>query len=78
MGVEVSKSFELNKLIASFHIDRPMKDRSIPSWDLSLVLLSLTKPLFEPLNGASWKILTFKKALLMTLASCRRRGEVRG
>ena len=30
-GVEISQSFELNRLIARFHRDRPMKDRSIPS-----------------------------------------------
>ena len=37
-GFEISHSFERNRLIASFHRDRPVKDRSIPSWDLSLVL----------------------------------------
>ena len=53
-----------------------MKDRSIPSWDLSLVLLALIKPPFEPLKDAPLKILTFKTVFLMTLASGRRRGEV--
>ena len=52
-----------------------MKDRSIPSWDLSLVLLALTKPPFEPLKDASLKILTFKTVFPMTSASGRRRGE---
>ena len=42
-GIEISHRFELNRLISSFHRDRPVKDRSIPSWDLSLVLLALTK-----------------------------------
>ena len=76
-GTEISHSFELNRLIASFHRDRPVKDRNIPSWDLSLVLLALTKPPFEPLKDAPLKILTFKAVfLLMTLASGRRRGKV--
>ena len=43
-GIEISHSFELNRLISSFRRDRPVKDRSIPSWDLSLVFLALTKP----------------------------------
>ena len=75
-GIEISHSFELNRLITSFHRDRPVKDRNIPSWDLSLVLLALTKPPFEPLKDAPLKILTFKTVFLMTLASGRRRGEV--
>ena len=59
-GVEISQSFEFNRLIASFHRDRPMKNRSIPSRDLSLLLLALTKPPFAPLKDAPLKILTFK------------------
>ena len=75
-GTDISHSFELNRLIASFHRDRPVKDRGVPSWDLSLVLLALTKPPFEPLKDAPLKLLTFKTVFLMTLASGRRRGEV--
>ena len=75
-GTGISHSFELNRLISSFHRDRPMKDRGIPSWDLSLVLVALTKPPFEPLKEAPLKLLTFKTVFLMTLASGRRRGEV--
>ena len=75
-GIEISHNFELNRLIANFHRDRPMKDESIPSWDLSLVLLALTKPPFAPLKDATLKILTFKTVFLMTLASGRRRGAV--
>ena len=75
-GIDISHSFELNRLIASFHRDRPVKDRGVPSWDLSLVLLALTKPPFEPLKDAPLKLLTFKTVFLMTLASGRRRGEV--
>ena len=75
-GNDISHSFELNRLIASFHRDRPVKDRGVPSWDLSLVLLALTKSPFEPLKDAPLKLLTFKTVFLMTLASGRRRGEV--
>ena len=51
----ISKSLELNRLIASFTRDRPKPNRSIPTWDLSLVLLGLTKPPFEPLSEAPLK-----------------------
>ena len=73
---DISKNLELNRLLASFHRDRPVKNKAIPNWDLSLVLLALTKPPFEPLRKASLKILTFKTVFLMTLASGRSRGEV--
>ena len=59
-GQMVSQSLDLNCLIASFHRDRPSANRSIPNWDLSLVLLALTRPPFEPLAKADLKILTFK------------------
>ena len=48
-GELISKSLELNRLIASFTRDRPKPNRSIPTWDLSL---GLTKPPFEPLSEA--------------------------
>ena len=51
-GELISKSLELNRLIASFTRDRPERNRSIPTWDLSLVLLGSTKPPFEPLSEA--------------------------
>ena len=47
-GELISKSLELNRLIASFTRDRPKPSRSIPTWDLSLGLLGLTKSPFEP------------------------------
>ena len=41
-GQEGSKSLHLNRLLVSFHRDKPIANRGIPSWDLSLVLMSLT------------------------------------
>ena len=76
LGQQFSKSFELNRLIASFYRDRPVSNRSMPTWDLSLVLQALTKPPFEPLKGASLKLLTHKTVFLLSLASGKRRGEV--
>ena len=71
-GELISKSLELNRLIASFTRDRPKPNRSIPTWDLSLVLLGLTKPPFEPLSEAPLKWLTYKTVSLLALASGKR------
>ena len=75
-GQMVSQSLDLNRLIASFHRDRPSANRAIPNWDLSLVLLALTRPPFEPLAKADLKILTFKTVFLLALASGKRRSEI--
>ena len=75
-GEQISKSLELNRLLASFYRDKPVVNRSIPSWDLALVLHALTKQPFEPLGKASLKLLTFKTVFLLTLASGKRRSEV--
>ena len=75
-GELISKSLELNRLIASFTRDRPKPNRSIPTWDLSLVLLVLTKHPFEPLSEAPLKWLTYKTVFLLALASGKRRSEI--
>ena len=73
---KISKSRDLNRLLASFHRDRPRIGKSIPTWDLSLVLLALTKKPFEPLNQAQLKFLTLKTVFLLALASGKRRSEI--
>ena len=75
-GEQISKSLELNRLLASFYRDKPVANRSMPSWDLALVLHALTKQPFEPLGKVSLKLLTFKTVFLLTLASGKRRSEV--
>ena len=75
-GEELYKSLELNRLLASFYRDKPVANRSIASWDLTLVLHALAKQPFEPLGKASLNLLTFKTVFLLTLASGKRRGEV--
>ena len=75
-GETISKSLELNRLLSSFARDRPRPNKSIPSWDLSLVLLSLTKAPFEPLDKADIKWLTYKTVFLMALATGKRRSEI--
>ena len=74
--LNISKDDDLNRLLDSFHRDRPKGRRGIPSWNLSLVLHQLTKAPFEPLREASLKHLTFKTVFLLALGSGKRRSEI--
>ena len=74
--VNISKNENLNRLLDSFHRDRPKGRQGVPSWNLSLVLHQLTKPPFEPLRKASLKHLTFKTVFLLALGSGKRRSEI--
>ncbi|KAJ8376070.1 hypothetical protein SKAU_G00066500 [Synaphobranchus kaupii] len=55
---------------------RPPRSNAVPSWDLQLVLNALTEPPFEPLEGLSLKLLSFKTAFLLAIASARRVSEL--
>ena len=69
-------------LLNSFHRDRPKGQRSIPSWNLSLVLHQLTKSPFEPPppppppQEASLNHLTFKTVFLLAFGSGKCRSEI--
>ena len=67
--VSISKNENLNRLLDSFHMDRPKGRRGVPARNLSLVLHQLTKAPFEPLRKASLKHLTFKMVFLLALGS---------
>ena len=45
-GLHIAQSTDLNRLLASFHRDRPKATRNIPKWNLSVVLNELTKKPF--------------------------------
>ena len=75
-SVNIGKNENLNRLLDSFHRDRPKGRRGVPSWNLSLVLHQLTKAQFEPLRKASLKHLTFKTVFLLALGSGKRRSEI--
>ena len=74
--VNISRNENLNRLLDSFHRDRPKGRRGVLSWNLSLVLHQLTKPPFEPLRKASLKHLTFKTVFLLALGSGKCRSEI--
>ena len=76
LTMNISRNENLNRLLDSFHRDRPKGRRGVPSWNLSLVLHQLMKPPFEPLRKASLKHVTFKTVFLLALGSGKRRSEI--
>ena len=49
-GHHISQSSDLNRLLFSFHRDRPKSSRNLPKWNLSVLLNELTKAPFEPMK----------------------------
>lgn len=54
----------------------PVVRRTVPEWDLSMVLEALSQHPFEPLDSISLKLLSLKTALLLALASAKRVSEL--
>jgi integrase len=75
-GIDISASPVIKDLITNFQVNRPFTERSLPRWDLNLVLDSLTRPPYEPLLSSSLSFLSRKTAFLLLLASGARRGEI--
>ena len=59
-GLHISQSSDLNRLLSSFHRDRPKSSRNLPKWNLYVVLNELTKAPFEPMKDINLKRLTLK------------------
>ena len=75
-GLHISQSLDLNRLLSSFHRDRPKSSRNLPKWNLSVVLNELTKAPFEPMKDTDLKHLTLKTAFLLALASGKRCSKI--
>ena len=74
-GHHISQSSDLNRLLSSFHRDRP----KVPEFfltPLSVVLNELTKAPVEPMKDSDLKHLTLKTAFLLALASGKCRSEI--
>ena len=74
-GLHISQSSNLNRLLSSFHRDRPKSSRNLPKSNLS-VLNELTKAPFEPMKDTDLKHLTLKTAFLLALASGSHHSEI--
>ena len=70
------KHMVLTVLLASFSREHPRRPRVLSQWDLSLVLIALTRAPFKPLQLAPPKFLAWKVFFLTLLASMARRGEL--
>jgi integrase len=76
-GTDFSENPQLKKLLASFTIERPRSLRTLPQWDLALVMRRLTRFPFEPMRDAPLYAVSWKTAFLLALASAKRRSELR-
>ena len=72
----ISSNTDIARLISSFYRDKPKHSRSLPKWNLSLVLHKLTQPPFELTEECTLKLLTGKTVFLLALASGKRCSEI--
>lgn len=75
-NLNVGSDVFLSRLLRSFFRDRPETLRSLPPWNLNLVLHVLSGEPFEPLRLAQPKFLTIKTVFLVALASGHRRSKL--
>ena len=55
-GVDITNSMFIGQLVRSFKIERPRSLKTMPRWDLVLVLNALLEAPFEPLKTAELKM----------------------
>ena len=75
-GTDLAESRELTMLFRSFAKSCPTADLHPPTWDVALVLNSLTAAPYEPLKDAEERLLAHKTLFLLPLASTKRVGEL--
>ena len=75
-GIDLSTNPEISALIKNFEQEIPPRQLRLPAWDLSLVLNSLRRAPYEPLEAASFKDVTLKTVFLVALASAKRVSEL--
>ncbi len=75
-GETVGKQPIVSRFMKGVRRLRPVTKPMLPAWDLSLVLEALREAPFEPLEQADLKIILYKTALLLALASMKRVGEL--
>ena len=69
-------NYHIDSLLRSIKLENPQQDNSVPKWNLTLVLNSLTKAPYEPMLQASIKHLTWKTAFLTSFATAARASEL--
>lgn len=64
------------RFMRGVHRLRPFNRSSVPSWDLPAVLEALCGPPFEPMESVDIKLVSYKTALLLALASAKRVSDI--
>ena len=77
-GMDISSSPEISLLLKNFDQEFVKNTIAAPKWDLNLVLQSLTRKPYEPLENSSLHNLTLKTTFLLALASAKRISELQG
>jgi integrase len=75
-GRDIGTNRDIIDLLSSMTIDRPRPSRSMPTWNLALVLQTLLRKPYEPIGKAEIKFLTLKTVFLVALASGSRVSEI--
>lgn len=70
-GTTVGQHPLIRRFMKGAHRSLPVSRKSVLEWDLSMVLEALSQQPFEPLGNISFKLLSFKTALLLDLASVK-------
>ncbi len=75
-GRSVGRNSAVVHFIRAARRMNPPRPRTVPPWDLPTVLRALKGPPFEPLQSTSLRLLSFKTALLLALASVKQVGDL--
>jgi len=75
-GIPIGQNRDIRDLIVGMSQLRPIKKSLLPNWSLPLVLNSLIKDPFEPMQSADIKFVTLKAVFLVAVASGRRVSEI--
>ena len=75
-SMDLSGSREISMLIRSFSKSARPEELLPPTWDVALVLQSLTRALYKPLRSSDERFLAQKALFLLALASAKRVGEL--
>ena len=75
-GMDLADSHPISMLIRSFSKSVRPEELRPPAWDVTLVLQSLTRVLYEPLRTSDERFLAKKTLFLLALASAKWVGEL--
>ena len=76
VNTDVSTPLELAALLRAMSVEIPKRETTPHKWNLTLVLETLIREPYEPLEEASLKFLTHKCIFLLALASAKRVSEL--